>query len=97
MPVERALRQLERQHEGFDLIFADPPYGQRLVERTLKTIAQGSILRNSGVIVAEHGVRDAVAERYGRLELRDRRRYGDTILSFFNWHSNENTEAKEID
>lgn len=95
MPVERALRQLERQHEGFDLIFADPPYGQKLVERTLKIIAQGSILRNSGIIVAEHGVRDEVAARYGRLELRDRRRYGDTILSFFNWHSNENTDARK--
>ena len=95
MPVERALRQLERQHEGFDLIFAEPPYGQKLVERTLKIIAQGSILRNCGVIVAEHGVRDEVAERYGRLELRDRRRYGDTILSFFNWHNNENTDARK--
>src|SRR5512145_2444605 len=39
MPVERALRQLERRHEAFDLIFADPPYGQRLVERTLRIIA----------------------------------------------------------
>jgi 16S rRNA (guanine966-N2)-methyltransferase len=94
MPVERALRQLERRHEGFDFIFADPPYGQRLVERTLRIIAQGSILRNSGVIVAEHGVRDEVAARFGKLELRDRRRYGDTILSFFYWQREENTEPR---
>ncbi len=85
MPVDRALRTLERQHEAFDLIFIDPPYGQKLVERTLTIIAQSSLLRELGVIVAEHSVRDPVGDRYGDLALRDRRRYGDTMLSFFKW------------
>jgi 16S rRNA (guanine(966)-N(2))-methyltransferase RsmD len=83
MRVERALRHLDRQDETFDLIFIDPPYGQKLVERTLAIIAQSSILRAAGVVVAEHSVRDPVGTRYGDLGLYDRRRYGDTMLSFF--------------
>jgi 16S rRNA (guanine(966)-N(2))-methyltransferase RsmD len=93
-PVERALRQLARRHETFDLIFVDPPYGRGLVERTLKIIAQSDVLCDSGVAVAEHGVRDDVADRYGELDLRDRRRYGDTVLSFFKWHRAENFAAR---
>jgi 16S rRNA (guanine966-N2)-methyltransferase len=90
----RALRHLEQQHESFDLIFIDPPYGQRLVERTLTIIAQMSILRATGVIVAEHSVRDPVGERYGDLVLHDRRRYGDTMLSFFRWQRQENSSTR---
>jgi 16S rRNA (guanine966-N2)-methyltransferase len=94
MPVERALRRLERQREVFDLIFLDPPYGLKLVERTLRMIADASILRTAGTVVAEHGVHDEVATRYGRLELHSRRRYGDTALSFFSWRPEENQEAR---
>jgi 16S rRNA (guanine966-N2)-methyltransferase len=94
MPVQRALPQLERQQETFDLIFVDPPYGQRLVDRTLNIVAQGSVLRDSGVIVAEHGCRDEIAEQYGKLELYDRRRYGDTILSFLRWQREKKPQAR---
>jgi 16S rRNA (guanine(966)-N(2))-methyltransferase RsmD len=89
MPVDRALRALARQREVFDIIFIDPPYGQQLIDRTLKVLAQTPLLRDSGVIVAEHSVRDPVAGRYGSLALRDQRRYGDTVLSFFEWRRAE--------
>jgi 16S rRNA (guanine(966)-N(2))-methyltransferase RsmD len=82
-PVVRAARLLERRGETFDIVFLDPPYGQRLVDKTLKVVGQGRLLRESGVVIAEHSVRDSVEERYGALVLRDQRRYGDTFLSFF--------------
>jgi 16S rRNA (guanine(966)-N(2))-methyltransferase RsmD len=94
MPADRALRSLERQQERFDLIFIDPPYGQALAERTLMILGQGSLLRDHGVIIAEHSVRDPVGDRYGDLVLRDRRRYGDTLLSFFKWQREENTGTR---
>ena len=83
MRVERALQHLEREQETFDLVFIDPPYGQKLLERALTILGQSSILSNTGVAVAEHSARDQVGARYGGLELYDRRRYGDTTLSFF--------------
>jgi 16S rRNA (guanine966-N2)-methyltransferase len=94
MPVEQALRRLERLGEAFDLVFIDPPYGRNLVERTLKMIARTSILRPAGTIVAEHSARDSILRYYGRLELRDQRRYGDTMLSFFHWRGDDNSEVR---
>jgi 16S rRNA (guanine(966)-N(2))-methyltransferase RsmD len=85
MPVDRALRRLERDNQSFDLIFIDPPYGRKLAERTLRILGASSLLRDGGAIIAEHSARDAIDDRYGALILRDRRRYGDTLLSFFAW------------
>ena len=90
-PVTRATRLLARRGETFDMIFLDPPYGQRLVEVTLKNVAEGGLLRDSGVLIAEHSVRDPVEERYGSLTLRDQRRYGDTVVSFFRVKRRDNT------
>jgi 16S rRNA G966 N2-methylase RsmD len=83
MPVARALRLLARQGETFDLIFLDPPYERQWIDKTLKIIAQGELLRESGVLIAEHSVRENVEARYGSLSLHDQRRYGSTLLSFF--------------
>ena len=82
-PVTRAARLLAQRGETFDMIFLDPPYGQRLVEKTLRVIAEGGLLRESGILIAEHSIRDPIEQSYGSLLLHDQRRYGDTLLSFF--------------
>ncbi|MGH7823773.1 MAG: 16S rRNA (guanine(966)-N(2))-methyltransferase RsmD [Candidatus Binatia bacterium] len=81
--VFRALRRLARGGETFDIIFLDPPYGRRLLEPSLKIIAEGALLRPSGVVIAEHSARERVEEKYGVLALKDQRRYGGTLLSFY--------------
>ena len=83
MPVARALRLLKGQGETFDLIFLDPPYERQWIDKTLKIIAQGELLRESGVLIAEHSIREKVEPRYDSLALHDQRRYGSTLLSFF--------------
>src|SRR4030095_9073147 len=83
MPVARALRLLARHGETFDLIFLDPPYDRQWIDRSLKIIAQGKLLRGSGVLIAEHSIREKVEPRYDLLALHDQRRYGSTLLSFF--------------
>jgi 16S rRNA (guanine966-N2)-methyltransferase len=82
-PVARALRLLARRGETFDMIFLDPPYERKWMGSTLKSIAEGRLLRESGVLVAEHSIREQVEPRYNSLALRDQRRYGSTLLSFF--------------
>jgi 16S rRNA (guanine966-N2)-methyltransferase len=94
LPAERAFRTLERQHASFDLIFLDPPYGLGWVERALTIVAQASLLREDGVIVAEHSVRDRPGDHYGELALYDRRRYGDTVLSFYRWQREKNSNPR---
>jgi 16S rRNA (guanine(966)-N(2))-methyltransferase RsmD len=83
MPVTRALRLLARQRETFDLIFLDPPYERQLIEPALKIIDKETLLRESGVLIAEHSVREPITLHLQRLNLSDQRRYGSTTLSFF--------------
>jgi 16S rRNA (guanine966-N2)-methyltransferase len=83
IPVSRALRLLARRGESFDMIFLDPPYEHRLVENSLQIIARGNLLRQAGILVAEHSLREKVESRYDSLVLSDQRRYGTTLLSFF--------------
>ena len=83
MPVSRALPLLARQGETFDLIFMDPPYERRLIEPALKIIDKETLLRDSGVLIAEHSVREPITFHLETLNLTDQRRYGSTTLSFF--------------
>ncbi len=83
VPVARALRKLDKAGEKFDLIFLDPPYERGLVKTTLEAIGQGVLLNPAAIVVVEHSGREAVKPSYGALILNDQRRYGDTLLSFF--------------
>jgi 16S rRNA G966 N2-methylase RsmD len=65
------------------MIFLDPPYDRGLVGSSLKLIAEGNLLTESGTVVAEHSKREDVKRDYDTLALQDQRRYGDTLLSFF--------------
>ena len=87
-PAFRSLRRLSRENERFDLIFVDPPYEKRWVGKTLEIIAETEVLQDSGIIVVEHSMREPVEAGYGPLVLQDRRRYGSTLLSFFEYRQN---------
>lgn len=45
---------LSRIREKVDIIFLDPPYGKDLIEDCFSRIAAGDLLREDGVIIAEH-------------------------------------------
>ena len=67
--------------EGFDLIFADPPYAcdplETLLQRSAPRLAAG------GEMAIEHSSRLQVGKPPAPWRLRDRRCYGDSCLSFF--------------
>ena len=81
--VGKALSRLADEGAAYDAIFLDPPYDHGWVDKVLAMISQRRVLHVGGIVVAEHSVRETVGERYGELARRDRRRYGDTVLSFF--------------
>ncbi len=65
----------------FGWIFLDPPYASEELPRALALIAERSLLSDEGLVIAEHDSRaEPVAERLALLE---RRRYGQTAVSFF--------------
>jgi 16S rRNA (guanine(966)-N(2))-methyltransferase RsmD len=82
--VEQGIRRLLRRKEDFDIIFADPPYEGGCVAKTLKLLREGhSLLRDSGLFVLQHSVREEPGGDPAPFVLERRRRYGDTVVSFF--------------
>jgi 16S rRNA (guanine966-N2)-methyltransferase len=72
---------LARLRGPFDLVFLDPPYAAGVAERALAALPP--LLGAGARVVAEHDRRSAPADEIGPLTRVDRRRYGDTEVSFY--------------
>lgn len=79
----RALAALAARGERFDLIFLDPPYSQGLAEAIVPLVARTGLLAPEGILVVEHRRDEDLAETYPPLARRDQRRYGATLISFY--------------
>ncbi|MBX9570041.1 MAG: 16S rRNA (guanine(966)-N(2))-methyltransferase RsmD [Candidatus Obscuribacterales bacterium] len=79
--VERALPLLTEK--SFDIIFADPPYKDRLVKKLPNLIGQFNLL-DDGVFILEHlkSTTPEVSED-SPLALTSTRNYGQTSISFY--------------
>lgn len=76
-----AMATLEKKQAAFDLIFLDPPY--RLdTAPVCARLCEGGLLAPGGFIVVEHS-RQTPPQVLAPLELRSRREYGITGLSFY--------------
>lgn len=79
----RALRILMAEPGRFDIVFLDPPYLRGLAGESLKEISKSPILSEEVVVVVEHSPKEELEDAVGCLRLSDRRRYGDTQVSFY--------------
>lgn len=68
---------------AYDVVFADPPYGDPSLSLTLEELSQRSLLAPDALVVVEHSRRLAPADEIGRLALVKRRRHGDTEVSIY--------------
>jgi 16S rRNA (guanine(966)-N(2))-methyltransferase RsmD len=91
LPVEHFLRREKRR---FDLIFLDPPFKQPKKIEILELIADREILAGDGTLIIhlpkeeERMVSPVIGRGHGsargrELRLSDRRRYGGSILLFY--------------
>jgi 16S rRNA (guanine966-N2)-methyltransferase len=75
------LKVLARLAEpGFDIILADPPYCNALVQQTLDRVAEHGVLRPGGLLVIEHHKLEQPAAPQG-WELLKQGQYGDSWVS----------------
>ena len=81
----RSAEQLGRKPAGvgdpFDLVFMDPPYRQGLIVSVLQGLLAGDWLSAHALLVAEHE-REWEADLPPGFTCEDRRRFGDTEMSF---------------
>ena len=66
---------------GYDLVFADPPYRFDDLPGLLAGVAP--LLTPEGEVVVEHSSRAEAPAAVPGLALHDRRRYGESVLSFY--------------
>src|ERR1700733_1003759 len=85
--VGAMLERMGKMSQPVDIVFLDPPYeAEAEYAGTLNFLgsARGrGILATNAVVIAEHGSKAKLAERYGALEQTRRIKQGDAALSFF--------------
>lgn len=77
------IKSLGSKGEKFDIIFVDPPYLNSMVEESVKLIDEYDLLTNNGVIISKYDKDEPIYRPEGKFELVDERKYGNTILGFY--------------
>lgn len=78
------LKFLKRyQGEPFDLIFADPPFTEKLADAVLTEVGSSGVMGPETLLVIESSSHEKVAETYVGLERADSRDYGDKRVSIW--------------
>ncbi len=65
----------------FDIIFLDPPYHRNYIEKTTKLVLRYNLLKDKGIIVAEHSSDEELFLPDGLLILK-KKYYGETAVTF---------------
>lgn len=80
--VAQALEQLGQRGDRFDLIFADPPYGEGWVERFLQDPVLPGLLADGGRIVLERSRKEEMPFDAAKWACARQERYGETVVAF---------------
>jgi 16S rRNA (guanine(966)-N(2))-methyltransferase RsmD len=81
--VAEALRWLDAVREKFDIVILDPPYGSRLVQKTLDKLFLRDIVNPGGVILCECASDAALPEPEAPYQLKKNYDYGNVRLSLY--------------
>jgi 16S rRNA (guanine966-N2)-methyltransferase len=82
----KVLPYLKKCSEQYDIIFADPPYNDNTeIHALIECITDFNLLKRGGIFILEHQAMTAVKSDF----LVDRRDYGQSTFSFFNFDEEE--------
>ena len=83
---EKVLSYLAKDENQYDIIFADPPYNDNAeIHALVETISTGNYLRKGGLFILEHQAMTMVDPSF----ITDKREYGKSTFSFFNFDEEE--------
>lgn len=69
--------------QDYDIIFVGPPYKMQLVADTVAALEKQRVLKEDGLIIAQHHFKEEVPLDVGMVRLIRQEKYGDTRLSFY--------------
>jgi 16S rRNA (guanine(966)-N(2))-methyltransferase RsmD len=78
-----AAARMRQAGERFDLIFLDPPYGGEALGAWEHDGLLAALLQPRGLLILQHGLRDAVPDPWSGLRRVREKTYGKTRFSFF--------------
>ncbi|MDI6800912.1 MAG: 16S rRNA (guanine(966)-N(2))-methyltransferase RsmD [Thermodesulfovibrionales bacterium] len=67
----------------FDILFLDPPYASDECDIIFPLVDNMNILRDNGLVIAEHASRNMLPDKVGNLKKVKTYRYGDTSLTLY--------------
>ncbi len=82
-PAARAIAELTRNGDTFDLVFLDPPYDDGLLAPTMALLDASPIIAVDAMVVCEHRSSDPPPGAPPTFVLEDTRRYGEVSMSFY--------------
>ncbi len=82
-----ALKRLKKRKEVFDFIYADPPYERGFYTKIVHMVKNFKLLDRDGILILEEPKKSPFLENdYFIIE---RRTYGTTLVTFINFHPDE--------
>ena len=77
------MEYLNRTRKRFDLVFLDPPYGEKFLENALKRISEIDILKSGAIIVCERPAEKALPDDFTAFRRARDYRYGRTGVTVY--------------
>lgn len=77
------LEWAELNQLSFDILFLDPPYHSDEIISAMTAIGTSSLVRDGGLVIAEHFAKRDLPHAFGTLEKKRDYRYGDSVLTLY--------------
>jgi len=81
--VWQALATLGDGTSVYHIIFADPPFREKVGDRLLRAVAELNLLDENGLFILRHRKDETVAEEFLSLSLQRQRNYGDSVVKIY--------------
>jgi 16S rRNA (guanine966-N2)-methyltransferase len=69
--------------EGFDVIFADPPFTESIADQVVQAVNDSNLFHHATILAIESGRREKILDDYSKLTRYDFREFGDKFLSLY--------------
>ena len=78
-----AVKRLEQEAGGFDLVFFDPPYASPIYGEVIKQLGAGNLISTGALVIVEHLAKASPEPEYGRLRIFREVKQGESALAFY--------------
>lgn len=93
--VLKTIEKFTRTENLFDIVFCDPPYNKGYINKVLQLIDKGTIVAEQAILVLEHSRHEPPATQWDNLMLKRSERYGETIVSFLIYNSQQTQKSED--